>query len=200
MRARLGMVAAALVGLSMSVGPSALAHGGGGHGGGGHGGGGHAPNRPPAGGHDHRDGDRSHHPGTFSFGMSGAQVPDGGDPRGRANTTMRLDPGREIVCLRTDWRGLAGDVTAIHLHRGPAGRNGPHHIEILNDESLAGDSNRVEFCVRVTGGHHAQAEGHEGGGGAGDRIQEVVDNPAGFYLNVHSTAYPKGAVRGQLEG
>jgi hypothetical protein len=37
--------------------------------------------------------------------------------------------------------------------------------------------------------------------GEGDRadvIQQVVDNPAQFYLNVHWTAFPDGAIRGQI--
>ena len=188
MRPRLVLIAAVVAG-SMSVGTSALARGGG-----------HGPSQPPAGEHEKHRAERPHQRGVFSFGLSGAQVPDGGDPAGRANATLRLDPAREVVCLRTDWRDLAGEVTAIHLHRAPAGQNGPHHIEILNDESLTGEWNRVEFCVKVTGGHHAQAEGHGDGGEPADRIQAVVDDPGQFYLNVHTTAFPEGAIRGQLEG
>ncbi len=135
--------------------------------------------------------------------MSGEQVPGEGDPSGRANVNLQLDPAKETVCLRADWRDLQGDVTALHVHRGPAGETGPHHIEILNDERLAGASNQVQFCVRVVGGHSGQEAGdHQGAGNHGtdpaEAIQEVVDNPAGFYLNVHSTAFPDGAIRGQI--
>jgi hypothetical protein len=31
-------------------------------------------------------------------------------------------------------------------------------------------------------------------------IQMVLDNPAGFYVNLHTTDFPAGAIRGQLEG
>ncbi|HEU5449335.1 MAG TPA: CHRD domain-containing protein [Acidimicrobiia bacterium] len=72
-----------------------------------------------------------------------------------------------------------------HVHRAPAGETGPHHIELLNDEKLAGSRNQVEFCVHPEG--------------SADALQEVVDDPDGFYLNVHSTAYPNGAIRGQLD-
>jgi hypothetical protein len=97
---------------------------------------------------------------------------------------MRLDPGMELACLTARWEGLAGDVTGLHVHRAPAGETGPHHIEILNDEKLAGERNQVQFCVHPEG--------------SADALQEVVDDPDSFYLNVHSTAYPNGAIRGQL--
>lgn len=199
MRARLVLTAAVLAAWA-SMGTGALAHGGGGHGGSGHGGGGHKPSPPPAGGHeDHRGGDRTYQRGTFSFPLSGAQVPGEGDPDGRANATLRLEPERETVCLGANWRDLQGDVTALHIHRAPEGQTGPHHIEILNDERLTGAWNQVEFCVQVTGGHHAQEAGGHHGAEPADVIQAVVDDPEQFYLNVHTTAFPEGAIRGQID-
>lgn len=108
-----------------------------------------------------------------------------------------------MVCLNANWQDLAGDVTGIHIHKGPQGETGPHHIEILKDESLAGAWNRVQFCVQVTGGRsraqdHPQNPSQGDGADPADRIQDVIDDPAGFYLSVHSTAFPDGAIRGQL--
>jgi hypothetical protein len=205
MRTRSFTIAALLV--SMPLGGTAFAHGGhGGHGGhdarGGHGG----PGGPP------RSGEVHHRSGSFSFELSGAQVPGGGDRAGRAVAGVRLDPEAETVCLRANWRDVAGAVTAIHLHRAPEGQTGPHHIDLLDGEHLAGRANRVEFCVQVGGSGggdretHAHAAGNHGAGddaapsAPGDRIQEVVDNPGEFYLNVHSTEFPQGALRGQLDG
>lgn len=180
MRPRVVVMAAVLMAWT-SMGAVAFAHGGGGgrHSGGGHDGGGHEP-RPPAG----PGPDRAHHKRTVSFPLSGAQVPEGGDPDGRANATLRLDPEMELVCLTANWYGLAGNVTGLHVHRGPQGESGPHQLELLNDENLAGARNQVEFCVHPEG--------------SADAIQDVVDDPHVFYLNVHSTAFPKGAIRGQL--
>jgi hypothetical protein len=140
----------------------------------------------------------------FSFEVTGSQVPGGGDSRGAGHVAMALDPDKDVVCLRANWQGLEGEVTAIHIHKGPKGQNGPHHVEILNDESLAGGWNRVEFCVKVNGGevhahdahaHDAHGEGHQGGS---DPIEEMLGDPHRFYLNIHTTAFPKGALRGQL--
>ena len=184
MRQRTVLMAAVLVVAWTSMGAGALAHGGGGHGGGGHRGGGHEPSPPPSGSPDEPRSDRSYRKGTVSFPLSGAQVPGGGDPGGRARATLRLDPEMELACLTAHWEGMAGDVTGLHVHRAPAGETGPHHIEILNDERLAGAQNQVQFCVHPEGSAEA--------------LQEVVDDPGGFYLNVHSTVYPNGAIRGQL--
>lgn len=162
----------AVVVVSVAVGNTALADGGHDHGGQG-GQGGEAP-------------EAHHRNASVAFALTGEQVPGGGDPNGRAQAGLRLEPEAELVCLRSMWRRLAGEVTAIHLHRGPEGQTGPHHIDLLDKVSLAGEDNRVEFCVKVAGG--------------ADRIQEAVDDPGGFYLNIHTTDYPQGAVRGQLDG
>jgi hypothetical protein len=193
------LLVTAVVVVSMAVGNTALAHGGHDHGGGAgsHGGGGHGGGQPPAAG----EAPANYRNASIAFDLSGTQVPGGGDPNGRAQAGLRLEPEAELVCLRSMWRELAGEVTAIHVHRGPEGQNGPHHIDLLDNASLAGSENRVEFCVQVTGGdHQAQDAGHGAAGSPADRIQAVVDDPGGFYLNVHTTAFPNGAVRGQLDG
>lgn len=184
MRTRLVVVATAVC-ASVSLTGTALAHGGGG-------------------GHDrqaeHRRGNR------FSFEMTGAQVPDGGDRRGAGHAGLTLHPDRDTACLQANWQHLEGEVTAIHVHKGVKGENGPHHVEMLNEESLAGDWNRAEFCVKVPDGDavHAHGAGHDHGAGPADQpdgsdaIDQILADPDGFYLNIHTTAFPKGALRGQL--
>jgi hypothetical protein len=177
MRTRL-LVMIAIMTTSVPVGGAALAHAG------------------HDGGHERKSSHRA--PTRFPFELTGSQVPGGGDPRGRGNALLTLDPDNDVVCLRADWQRLAGEVTAIHLHRGPAGKNGPHHIEILNDESLAGEWNRVELCVKVAGGHgHGEVEGHDAGSDP-DPVRAVGEDPSNFYVNVHSTAHKDGAIRGQI--
>ncbi|MBA2336451.1 MAG: CHRD domain-containing protein [Acidimicrobiia bacterium] len=58
------------------------------------------------------------------------------------------------------------------MHDGDAGTNGPIVIDFPGPES----------CVDVER----------------DVLREILRNPAGFYLDVHTVEYPDGAIRGQL--
>ena len=69
-------------------------------------------------------------------------------------------------------------ATAAHIHRGAAGVNGP---PVVNLDAPDNDGDEDD-CDRI-----------------GDALaDEIQANPAGFYVNVHTAAFPDGAIRGQL--
>jgi hypothetical protein len=81
------------------------------------------------------------------------------------------------VCWEVhDLRGL-DPITAMHIHAGRAGVNGPPvlTLEKSNEGRWQGCKDGKEWTQ--------------------NRLQ---GNPADFYVNVHTTAYPNGAIRGQL--
>ncbi len=167
--------------------PTGTPGGGGGTGGGGTGGGG----TPGGGGGGTGGGEAAG--GTLSTQLNGAKIPGGGDLGARGSARFELAPGEASVCFEIRWRDLDGVVTAAHIHRAARGATGPHHIDLVNGEHLVGKRNLLAACVAVQDGGH----GH-GGASAEATIQQVIDRPQDFYLNVHTTAFPAGAIRGQL--
>jgi CHRD domain len=120
--------------------------------------------------------------GHFSVQLSGRDVPGGGDPDGQGSSTLDLDPREEKACFTISWSRLDGEVTAFHLHAAARGSEGPHWIDFFNDQRFPGAQNNTSNCVPAPR----------------DKINAVINRPADYYLNVHSTAFVKGAIRGQL--
>lgn len=77
--------------------------------------------------------------------------------------------------------------TRAHIHKAPAGTNGPIHWDFLE----AGDP------VASVEGQPAQLRGVARARAAAV-LSDLLANPDQYYVNVHSTAFPGGAVRGQL--
>jgi hypothetical protein len=77
-------------------------------------------------------------------------------------------------------------VTIAHIHPGAAGANGGI---LVNTGLVPGE------VTLVNGGASIVKNGITIGA---DVATQIINNPAGFYFNVHSALNPPGAVRGQL--
>ena len=77
--------------------------------------------------------------------------------------------------------------TRAHIHKGAAGVNGPIHWDFLE----AGDP------VASIGGQPADLRGVARARAAAV-LSDLLAHPDQYYVNVHSTAFPGGAIRGQL--
>lgn len=135
--------------------------------------------------------------GRQEVGTSGSNA-IAGDPRGRGEAyVFGIDESRTVLCYslqvsRIDELELApGNGRAAHIHRGQRGENGPvvanlawpqggQAADCLNAVTQAARFNNVDVAA-------AQA-----------LIADILANPEQYYINVHNTAYPGGAVRGQL--
>ncbi|MFN2223340.1 MAG: CHRD domain-containing protein [Chloroflexota bacterium] len=105
--------------------------------------------------------------------LSGAEeAPGPGDPDGSGFASIRLNVGQERVCWQISYEGIA-PAAAAHIHRAPAGSPGPVVVPL--------DPNQ-DGCTWADGA----------------LIQEIIDYPDRFYVNVHNADYPAGALRGQL--
>ncbi len=107
------------------------------------------------------------------------EVPGPGDPDGSGTAVVRVNPAGGELCWTLNVRGI-DPATAAHIHRGPAGTSGPPVVPLTNPDS----NGRSEGCSAVT-----QALG-----------AEIANRSYDFYVNVHTAAFPAGAIRGQLRG
>jgi len=119
----------------------------------------------------------------FSVNLTGSELRDGGDRDGRGAAWLEFDPDHETVCYVTTWQRLDGLVTGFHLHAAPRRNDGGHWIDFFNNQRFDGERNRVTGCVHSPRG----------------KILHIIKHPSDFYLNVHTTAHEKGAIRGQLD-
>ena len=103
-----------------------------------------------------------------------------GDPDAVTNMVVVVLPRQDVVCFVTKWRDIDGTVVAAHIHPAPVGVPGPVAVPLFSG-TFAG-TDRARGCV-------------SGQGFADD----IVSNPSGFYVNIHSSVYPAGAVRAQLD-
>ncbi len=101
----------------------------------------------------------------------------GSDLRGTAKVTINL--GQNELCWDLDYT-TTQKVVAAHIHRGPAGVAGPIVFGFFNPPP---STKIVNSGCRE--GSHAL-------------LEAIADNPGAYYVNVHTTAHPGGAGRGQL--
>lgn len=110
-----------------------------------------------------------------------AEVPGPGDEGAAGRFEAELADGR--LCVDMAVTGLDAAVVGAHLHDGAAGVAGPVIVDVGTPSSPAGDPVRWDdSCTDVDD----------------DVIQRIADSPETVYVNVHTSAHPDGAVRGQL--
>lgn len=106
-----------------------------------------------------------------------AVVPGPGDPD--ASGTFKLSNGRGELCFLVSLQNQAGLINRIVIRRGAVGVSGPEVIRL--SPSPIG-IHGLQGCVPISR----------------ELQREIGRSPQDFYLEIETTAYPNGAVRGQL--
>jgi hypothetical protein len=110
---------------------------------------------------------------SFAIDLKGSTEPNA---KGTAVVRVRKDAG--LVCYRLHAESITLPATAAHIHRGASTVSGP---VVVPFQAPAANGNS-EGCAT------AQAA----------IIDEILANPANFYVNVHTQEHPAGAMRAQL--
>jgi hypothetical protein len=141
--------------------------------------------------------DRSLSP-LFSIGSDGVvfntelradQEPNGAstsESKGHAQVKVLSDGTMEFTLVINN----KSDETfhRAHIHKAPAGVNGPIHWDFLEAGNPVASISGQPSTLRGVGRARAAAV-----------LADLLANPDQYYVNVHSTAFPGGAVRGQLQ-
>lgn len=114
---------------------------------------------------------------TYDAQLNGASVVGTGDPDGTAVAQLTVTRDTDGVCYNVWNVRNIGAATGAHIHRGVAGQNGPVVAALEGGEGQGWNG-----CVERTG--------------LADEI--LTSGPQQYYVQVHTSDYPNGAIRGQL--
>jgi CHRD domain len=116
---------------------------------------------------------------ALTAGLTGAvEVPGPGDPDGAGSATIRLRAGQGEICFQLAVQNITLPAAAAHIHEGAAGVSGPVVVTLTAPDAAGMSSG----CVNVPR----------------TLVADILANPAGYYVNVHTSDFADGAVRGQL--
>jgi hypothetical protein len=116
----------------------------------------------------------------FVLNLSGAEeAPGPGDPDGSGTAWLTLNSGLGQVCFVLAVEDIVLPATGAHIHRAPAGSPGPVVVPLAAPDATGASSGCVDADPAL--------------------VKEIRKHPSEFYVNVHSTEFPAGAVRAQLD-
>jgi hypothetical protein len=127
---------------------------------------------------------------TLVTKMSGAQEvdpnsgePGAGDPDGAGTAKIKLFSDTDQVCFNLHWSNI-GAPTMSHIHEAAKGANGGVVVTLFSSQNPLPDT--------ITGVNGCAS-------GVDDTLSERIrKSPSDFYVNIHNSEYPGGAIRGQL--
>lgn len=98
----------------------------------------------------------------------------GADDEASGDFTAEMDLVNGTMCYMLEIANLEG-FTAAHIHKAEKGKNGPPVVTL----ELASDDKCVDVDIAL--------------------MKDIAKNEHKYYVNVHTEAFPQGAIRGQLD-
>jgi len=101
-----------------------------------------------------------------------------GDSDGSGLAALTVNPGQQEICYELGVENIMLPAIGAHIHVGGAGENGPVVVPLTPPDA----SGVYSGCARVSR----------------ELALAIIQNPENYYVNVHTSDFPNGAVRGQL--
>lgn len=116
---------------------------------------------------------------AFTVNLRGvSEQPEPADPDGAGTATLRLRAGQKRVCFTLNASNITLPAAGAHIHRGNVDQSGDIVVQ-LSAPGTTGSSTGCAVAVRSL-------------------VSEILSSPTSFYVNVHTTDFPAGAIRAQL--
>lgn len=115
----------------------------------------------------------------LSATLTGAAEVPAGDPDGTGTANATLNHGQGEVCWAISVTSITLPAIAAHIHVAPPGVAGPVVVPLSPPDATGFASGCVSGVNQ-------------------DLVKAIIQTPETYYVNVHTTDFPAGAVRGQL--
>lgn len=135
----------------------------------------------------------SHNPkAKYEIMLNGVKEPSGGDPEGIGIAKVTVKGATNTVCVGTKKVfGVLLPSTGHHVHMGNSATNGPIVVplaQVTQKASKPGKPEKPGKSVKICGTSTAA------------NILSMINSPQLWYVNVHSSQFPGGAIRSQFSG
>ena len=124
----------------------------------------------------------------FVTALTGQAELDGGalsaDMDGTGTAHVFVNVGQRRVCWNLTNLSNLDTLVAAHIHEAPSNATGGIRISFFH----FGEPIDLEGCTQGTTLHAFDRA----------RLNDIIQNPQNYYVNIHTTAFTGGAIRGQL--
>ncbi len=110
---------------------------------------------------------------------AGQVVPGPGEKGGNGKATIEVKKSKRKVCFEITFKNIA-EPNSGNLHKGVKGEKGPRKIDFFTKPTAS----PAEGCVKKV---------------KKKLLNKVQNHPENFYVQLHNTQFPDGAIRGQLK-
>ena len=122
---------------------------------------------------------------VYRLALSGAEEvcadPSRCGGEGIGEAILIVNPNTDTVCMLARWRDVAGMVVAAHIHQALDGFAGPIVVPLFPAGTMLAGDDKTRVCVDGL-----------------DLTDEINATPSAYYVNIHSTVFPDGALRAQV--